>query len=541
MKRNINKYTILALSAVLSLASVSCNKFLDEMPDNRAELNSEDKVSKILVSAYPTTAYLLPAEISTDNVDDYGVTNPNYDRLLEQLFNWNDVSETGNDSPYDLWEACYGAIASANAALKAIEDLGSPETLNPQKGEALVARAYSHFILVNVFSHHYTKAHADKDLGIPYMLEPETKLNPQYSRGTVAETYQNIKKDIEEGIPLINDASYGGTPKWHMNKAAAYAFAARVALYTQDWQNAVKYSSLAVGSNPVSQLRDNAKLASIGTDLLNMSINLNSSKEKSNLLLQAAGTNAGLHFGPYYVGSRYSHGGLLAETETWFSTTPWGTALTSTRYRPRLFVYTGTNLDKTLASRISYMFEYTDPVAGIGYRRGVYAAFTVEEALLTRAEANIQLKNYTEALNDMNIWLTSNVVNPSPSTLTVQNVNSWANALEESTPEKGTPKKKLNPDFQLEEGDQTNMIHAILMMRRLETIHMGLRWFDIKRYGIEIARRTVRGKTSSETAGNSGTVVGAVDSQNKLKVRDNRQALQLPNAIIAAGLEANPR
>ena len=29
------------------------------------------------------------------------------------------------------------------------------------------------------------------------------------------------------------------------------------------------------------------------------------------------------------------------------------------------------------------------------------------------------------------------------------------------------------------------MIHCVLQMRRIETIHDGSRWMDVKRYGIE--------------------------------------------------------
>ena len=65
-----------------------------------------------------------------------------------------------------------------------------------------------------------------RDRGIPYIKEPETSVNPQYSRGTVAEVYQNIAADLEEGLPLIDDNIYSRV-KYHFNKKAAYAFAAR--------------------------------------------------------------------------------------------------------------------------------------------------------------------------------------------------------------------------------------------------------------------------------------------------------------------------
>ena len=51
----------------------------------------------------------------------------------------------------------------------------------------------------------------------------------------------------------------------------------------------------------------------------------------------------------------------------------------------------------------------------------------------------------------------------------------------------------------------------------------GLRWFDMKRYGIEF---------SHNRAGNSPIVLGK---------EDPRRAIQLPQDVITAGMEPNPR
>src|SRR5690606_6505110 len=360
---------------------------------------------------------------------DYSATNPNSERILEEVFRWEDVTEVSNDGPNRVWETAYLAISSANEALAAIEELGNPESLMPQRGEALVARAYGHFVLVNMFALHYTKTHGSTDLGVTYMTAPERQLNPQYERNTVEEVYNYIKQDLEEGLPLIDDKIYGNTPKFHMNRAAAHAFAARVALYTEDWENAVRYANIAIGTNPTAIMRDNAVLAQSGTSLVDASIAFTSSSSKSNLFLATAASNMGLYFGPYYTGSRFSHGSTINTTETWFSQTPWGKPSASAAYKPRLFLYTGTNLDKSLASRAAYMFEYTDPVAGIGYRRTIYAPFNVEETLLVRAEANIHLKKYDAAFADMKLWVDNNVASV-PADFSIARINTWAESLD---------------------------------------------------------------------------------------------------------------
>ena len=73
------------------------------------------------------------------------------------------------------------------------------------------------------------------------------------------------------------------------------------------------------------------------------------------------------------------------------------------------------------------------------------------------------------------------------------------------------------------------MLQAILLLRRVLTIGEGLRMQDVKRYGMVIYRRTV-----SESA-------KELDVTDSLTVNDPRRAIQLPQDVITAGLEGNPR
>lgn len=55
--------TIPALAAMLTCTS--CNDWLDVMPDNRAEIDSSEKVYKLLVSAYPEISHTVQNCIQT--------------------------------------------------------------------------------------------------------------------------------------------------------------------------------------------------------------------------------------------------------------------------------------------------------------------------------------------------------------------------------------------------------------------------------------------------------------------------------------------
>ena len=160
----------------LAFALTSCNEWLDVMPDNRAEIDTEEKVEKLLVSAYPENAYIVMTELSSDNVDDFGEDSPYQERIYAQLYQWAEVTETDNEDPKSVWSALYGAITNANQAIVSIEEMGADTPrLKASLGEALLCRAYNHFMLASVFCKAYNPATATTDLGIPYMDGPDRK------------------------------------------------------------------------------------------------------------------------------------------------------------------------------------------------------------------------------------------------------------------------------------------------------------------------------------------------------------------------------
>lgn len=208
------KYYILAASIVLGMTS--CDDYLDKMPDNRTELDETSKIQDMLVSCYPTTHYAAIAEFESDNTDHMDVLGyTSYKKIQDEASEWKDITYEDDDSPFKLWNDCYHSIASANMVLDAIEKQGNPAELQAAKGEALVARAFNHFILVNIFSKAYSPKTSSTDLGIPYVTKVETTVAPHYERGTVADVYKHIEEDLLAGIPLLDEASYS-VPAYHL-------------------------------------------------------------------------------------------------------------------------------------------------------------------------------------------------------------------------------------------------------------------------------------------------------------------------------------
>lgn len=528
MKKN-KLYTIAAaFGAVLALTS--CNSFLDKMPDNRAEVDNEAKITSLLVSAYPTHSSDLLMEMGTDNVSDNGAVYGNAVNQQE-IYKWKPVTTEGNDDPKGVWQAYYKAIASANEALQAIDNMGNLSSLAPQKSEALLCRAFSMFQLANLFCMSYNPTTADKDLGLPYPTIPEVMVDVKYERGTMAQLYSKINEDIENALPNINDDIYS-TPKYHFNKKAAYAFAAKFNLFYMKYAKVVEYATAVLGSNPLDLLRNYTAYLNLGRDDIGNAF-IDAANPANLLLLPAYSTAARVITGTGYA--RYKHNQSIASYETYWAAGPWGTKGSDADLN---YLYFATKMYGSTQSvafpKLEEFFEYTDKAGSTGYAHIVDVPFTTDETLLCRAEAYIMQEKYTEALADLNYWQKSHC-RPALKNgklladVTLASLKTFYDALEYepviiTTDKERSIKKKLSPQgFTVATGDQENMIQCLLHFRRIETVFTGQRWCDIKRYGLEFCH--------------------LMDGEEPIvfKAGDLRGAVQLPSDVIAAGLPQNPR
>lgn len=545
----MKKLNLIYIFATSLLALTSCDDYLDKVPDDRAEVNTVDEVARLLVSAYAGNNSNLILEMSSDNARDNGSTYDFESLEQEEAYLWKDQTSTDNDAVSDIWDACYMAAAHANQALAVIEEMGNPASMSAYRGEALLARAWAHFQLANVFCLGYNPATADTDMGLPYSLAPETTVKPDYQRGTMAELYKHISDDIDEGLPLINDNIYT-VPKYHFNQKAAYAFAARFNLFYQKWDKCIEYANAALGSNPSNYLRNWKHLVNeLASDYETRCNAFVSASENCNFLLQTAASSSGYILGAWNLGNRYGHDQpSIARQETYRAAGIWG-AWDSPVNVGLLMSHSCWGPVQTLnISKYFGYFEYTDKVNRIGYRRNVYVQLCGDETLLCRAEAYAVKGDLANALKDMNLWLSTNTGSGLQATQELVNLRYGtfdpetgtgmmymedaegkplpATAYDVKLEHYGTPKKHLHPlGFTIgEEGsDQENMIQFILHMRRCQMMQEGGRWCDIKRWGIEIAHNRE----------------GQPD--DKLLLNDPRRALQLPADVISAGLTPNPR
>lgn len=511
----------IAFAALGLLALTACDSYLDKLPDDRAEVNTTEKARQLISSAYMDSSPVAMMEYSSDNVTDNGRTFT-ADPLQDQVYRWKDIDVAGNDAPRNVWGEGYRAIGNANEVLASLDRMTGSTA--PLRAEALLCRAWAMLQMSNAFCMAYNPETAGQYLGLPYPKEPGVSIN---SRGTLAELYANINADIEEALPLLNDA-YLSVPAYHFNRRAAYAFAARFNLYYQNWEKAEQYATEALGTDPSSLLRRVSRYGSLAgsADISNAYI---STSENANFMLQTAISNAGRWSGSRSY-ARYNCNMDILQNELALARMPWGAGTQNNLLYESHLLFG--NQQVVRYPKMTLQVQYTNSAQTAGYFRIVDAVFTADETLLVRAEARILQHKFDQALADMNLWMSAHCapqqgtfVRP---TLTLASLQTFFDGLPTvretiTDPIQMGIKKALHPQGFTIDADQTTLLYALLQMRRIETWWQGMRWMDIKRYGIAFTHM--------------------LDRENNLdfKTGDLRGAIQLPADVIAVGLEANPR
>lgn len=484
------KTTIYYILVAGLIFCTGCRKYLEQAPDQRTQLNTVEKVAELLATAYPQADYATFTEAASDNAADKGPGGTVSEDINTNPYFFRDVPDRDQGTPSNYWNACYQSIAACNLALEAISKADNPEDYRAQKGEALVARAYNHFMLVTLFSKVYNPATAGQDPGIPYVTTPEKVVNGQYDRKTVAYVYEQIEKDLQAGLLLINNTAYK-VPKYHFNKAAANAFATRFYLYKKDYHQVLSYAgNVFPRGNIKSTLRP---WVSVYSQLTGQELEAIYTKatETANLLLVEAPSNWARSYGSYRYGLQTD---LVLQLFRFRNVT--GGVWVQPLY------YTRHNTENWLILELREHFVRSSANANIGIPHTIFPLFTAEEVLFNRAEANIHINNLTAAKQDLDDYASMRIANYN---------NTYRITDTKLANYYGTSDIK------------TALLNALLDFKQAEFIQEGMRWFDILRYNIPV--------THTNTAGESAT----------LPPDDPRRLFQLPQEVKLSGIELNPR
>lgn len=243
--------------AATGWALTSCDKYLDVklkglvIPERLADYEA------MLYS--PTMTRTFPMNL-LDFTDDYF---NNIDALSQSPaangYYWRPIITVNEKTSPDIWGPLYRVIYDANVIINGVPRTAEANTdqANSVIGEALVIRANCYLELITVFAKSYSPATAANTPGLPLVTSINvTDQIPARSslKATVDTMIANVTRAIPS-LPLTN------TLKSRVTKYTAYALLSRIYLYMGDFENAEKYTDLALEA-PHAMLDYNAYAAS---------------------------------------------------------------------------------------------------------------------------------------------------------------------------------------------------------------------------------------------------------------------------------------
>jgi hypothetical protein len=128
------------------------------------------------------------------------------------------------------------------------------------------------------------------------------------------------------------------------------------------------------------------------------------------------------------------------------------------------------------------------------------------------------LENYTEAVEDMDVYMSKRVKSYSSTThkVTDAKINAFYKVG-------GIYDKNLNPFYKIQDDKQRVYLNTVVDLRRREFYTRGMRWFDLLRFNMRVKHINWDG------------------SEIFLEVDDKRRQLQIPIGARNNGIQANPR
>lgn len=244
------------LFLLLLLGFVSCSDFLEESSQDEVRPSTADDLMQVMVGeGYPMDYFQYAySDFFTDDVQCNGAggeeTLESSVENIYPLFSWaDDMYEKMTDGMYNTWQICYNKIMGCNTVIDYMDRVtGEEKTKNNMRGQALVLRAYYYLLLVNYYGLPYNYGDPTQNLGVPLKLEMAVT-DGFMERNTVAEVYEQIVTDLEEGIKLLEENKIDMS-LYKISILAGEAILSRVYLYMEDWDNALKYADMVLQEKP---------------------------------------------------------------------------------------------------------------------------------------------------------------------------------------------------------------------------------------------------------------------------------------------------
>lgn len=250
MTGNMKKCLIYILFVPVIISS-GCKKIIEthtpsDQLTNDKIFNSDDNVVAALLNVYGSLSALDANTIAILGLYTDELSYNNSNASIVQFSNGKILP--GNPNVGNIWKYTYSIIYKCNLLIEGLADQKntiSPGVRSQVSGEAKFLRAWSYFLLVNIYG------------DVPLTTTPEAAFNAVGPRAPAIRIYDQVKADLIDAKSTLTPA-YPSPGKARVNRWAVVAFLARVYLYLQDWTGAAAEASslLQSGTYQLASLND---------------------------------------------------------------------------------------------------------------------------------------------------------------------------------------------------------------------------------------------------------------------------------------------
>ena len=275
MMKNI--YDILLKAAAVAALVFGLNSCLEKLP---GDYILEEEGMQTFADAEQTLTGIYTAYMSSALYSGYLTLLPDIQADLVYAVQGNsntfgthwlwDIRST-NAEIESVYAALYRVIGRCNFYLDKVDVLRSSLTddaeiqyLDYYTGEVYCARGLAYSELLRCFCKAYDPATAENELGL-VLADSYFGEKPQ-TRASLKASYDFVLNDLKKAEEMLDDENdYFDAP--YFTNAAAHAIHARVALYMQDWDEAVKHSTKLIESDAFALATAKAYVTSTQTFL----------------------------------------------------------------------------------------------------------------------------------------------------------------------------------------------------------------------------------------------------------------------------------
>jgi hypothetical protein len=258
-----------AAAALLLLSLASCKKAIDLEPSHNVdgadfftmisdhELALTGTYARLLQDSYYGNSnagsgpYVGLPDMMSDNFFESSESLANY----QNFSRWNYVADDPNVQ--DIWEDGYRVVQQANITMRGLDNFSgsNPGAVNRIKAQALALRALAHFDLLRMFGEEFDRNSPAP--GIAYVEKFDLEQKP--SRLTVKQTYDRIEADLKLSKQLmlamdkpIQGSGTAGGDRSYIDDLVINGLLARMYLYANVYDSAIKYSTLTINARPLT-------------------------------------------------------------------------------------------------------------------------------------------------------------------------------------------------------------------------------------------------------------------------------------------------